>query len=834
MMMSRSIAVVMIICSMIVAFIISRGDVGTASHEAILNAFQTIDNDHAALQRDVLQARNGLLRNYDPIMTSVTGLLQSLGQLKTMLASGGEDETPLQGGLDPLAASILSDERLVEQFKTRNAVFQNSVSVFVRLLAELHRSPNAEVQRMIGSSSDLGNIMMRFAMDPTSQSRQQLSRELDGLHMANPARYRNLDTLVRHGRMIVDTLPDVDSTLFALLSSRTGERVHSVRNLYLVVYSERATRAAWGRLFLGSVSVLLSGYVTFLVFRLRAQTDRLKRRLNFEALTADIKREVALDDRDAGLIETALKQYAAFLRVEWFMLAIFRDAQGHSSEVYASDDRRHEELPAIKALIHELMETSQRENEPFFYRNLRRSDVIPFVHDAMSAGIGLCLKFEDGSAAVLLASFDELRPRPASDDLYLYRMCVETLTTAVRQKHADIERKALEHRLQHAQRLEAVGTLAGGIAHEFNNILGAMLGYAEMASRHMARRSASRNYVDQIVAAGARAKHIVDQILTLGRKRERVGLPFDVVETITDLMPLLRVSHSRDLDLSAVMPPSPLTIVGHPVGLQQVLINLCKNAVEASSGHATVKLTAEHVAVLRVTRLSHGVLRPGQYVAITVEDRGAGIHPNAVDRIFEPFYTTRAHEGGTGLGLAAVHGNLVDLKGVADIVSAPGNGTRFTLYFPQSQQRPLPLEEFFSERAVPIGNGELIVAIEEEAQLLAMLEDKLAALGYEPAGFSSVEAFLDAVRNEGLKPDLVVADAVSTSGHADWVSEAQAQGVFPVVYMLDPMASLDQSRAEYGQLLSKPLNSRLLADAIASRLKPHHGTARRRRDDRDA
>lgn len=813
--MSRSIAVVMIICSMIVAFIISRGNVGTASHEVILNAFQNIDNDHSALQRDVLQARNGLLRNYDPVMTSVSGLLTSLDQLRLMLGDEALDGEALPRTIEPLAQSILNDVALVEQFKTRNAVFQNSVAVFVKLLAELHRSPNAEVQRMIATSSDMGNMMMRFTMDPIPQNRQQLYGVLEGLHLANPARYRNIDTLVRHGRMILDTLPDVDSTMYAILSSGTGDQAHSARGLYLAVYSERTARAAWGRLVLGFASVLLSGYVTFLVFRLRAQTDRLRRRLDFEALTTDIKREVALDEHDAGLIEAALKRYADFFRAEWLLLAVLRDPEGVSSEVYASDERRREDLPAVRSLIHELWETARRESETFLHRNLRRSDVIPFVHDAMSAGLGICIRSDDGSATVLLASFDELRPRPAADDLDLYRMCVETIVAAIRQKHADIERKALESRLQHAQKLEAVGTLAGGIAHEFNNILGAMLGYAEMASRHMARKSASRGYVQQIVAAGARAKHIVDQILTLGRKRERIGLPFDVVETIADLLPLITVAHPGDLTLTAVTPPFPLAITGHPVALQQVLINLCKNAVEASPGKANVRLIAERAVITKVTRLSHGVLKPGRYVAVTVEDEGIGMHPNVVERIFEPFYTTRAHEGGTGLGLAAVHGNLLDLKGLADIASEPGRGTRFRLYFPETAQPPLPLGEFFSERAVPIGNGELIAVIEADLQFLAMLEDKLAAFGYEPAGFATVDAFMEAVCDQGLKPDLLIADLASAGSRPAIRAELQGAGPFPILYMADAA-----DRVEPGQndLLFKPLNSMLLADRIASRL----------------
>lgn len=156
--------------------------------------------------------------------------------------------------------------------------------------------------------------------------------------------------------------------------------------------------------------------------------------------------------------------------------------------------------------------------------------------------------------------------------------------------------------MENAQRLEAVGTLADGIAHEFNNVLGAILGYGEMAVQLLRKPTPTRHYVEEILKSGARAKHIVDQILTFSRKRERIVKPFDVA----DILPLLQVTLGNHVAIESSLSGGPAVVEGNPVEVHQLVMNLCKNASQASARGQTVKIDVHTVHVQRRKVLSHG------------------------------------------------------------------------------------------------------------------------------------------------------------------------------------------------------------------------------------
>ena len=160
--------------------------------------------------------------------------------------------------------------------------------------------------------------------------------------------------------------------------------------------------------------------------------------------------------------------------------------------------------------------------------------------------------------------------------------------------------------MEHAQRLEAVGTLADGIAHEFNNVLGAILGYGEMAVQLLRKPTPTRHYVEEILKSGARAKHIVDQILTFSRKRERIVKPFDVGDAVADILPLLQVTLGNHVAIESSLSGGPAVVEGNPVEVHQLVMNLCKNASQASACGQTVKIEAHTVHVQRRKVLSHG------------------------------------------------------------------------------------------------------------------------------------------------------------------------------------------------------------------------------------
>ncbi len=233
--------------------------------------------------------------------------------------------------------------------------------------------------------------------------------------------------------------------------------------------------------------------------------------------------------------------------------------------------------------------------------------------------------------------------------------------------------------------------LAGSIAHEFNNLLMPIMGYAEMAADALNPGSSSRTYVERIQSAGERAKRMIEQILT-SSKQENPYSSFDAAAATAEILPDLKMCIPASTDLRASLPDDPVLVHGSATALQQAVVNLCKNAGEALAGGGTITVgvTVVEQSVPRVT--SHGRLACGRYVRVSVADTGPGIPAIDLRQIFDPFFTTKSQEGGTGLGLAMVLRVVKRLNGGINVRSAPGLGTRFDLFFPclSEVRSPLP------------------------------------------------------------------------------------------------------------------------------------------------
>jgi hypothetical protein len=248
-------------------------------------------------------------------------------------------------------------------------------------------------------------------------------------------------------------------------------------------------------------------------------------------------------------------------------------------------------------------------------------------------------------------------------------------------------------------------------------------------------------------------------------------------------------------------------------------MNLCKNAAQASAETRSVEIVVRAVEARTKTALSHGELVPGHYALLSVSDSGSGIAENVLPHIFEPFFTTKSTLGGTGLGLAAVHGNLTGMNGKIHVESQLNIGTRFDLYFPISVEPPIPLKQFFDERSVPLGNGQTVVILEQELTLRIMYEEKIAALGYEPIGFASLEALLKWLDAEANIADLIIIDVVSAaaSGHLKIDGSIQAAPILLIAdYVSD--ASIDEHSLRTLGALRKPVSSVSLASAMFNKV----------------
>ncbi|APV49044.1 hypothetical protein BWI17_04710 [Betaproteobacteria bacterium GR16-43] len=377
------------------------------------------------------------------------------------------------------------------------------------------------------------------------------------------------------------------------------------------------------------------------------------------------------------------------------------------------------------------------------------------------------------------------------------------------------DRQRLESQLKQAEKMEAVGHLAGGIAHDFNNILGAILGYGELAQLK-AKDEDMKRYIDTIMNAGNRAKSLVTQILSYSRMDtgERIAV---IVPTIAqEACDLIRGS-TVDVEVHFEAAVADATVMGDPTRIHQLCMNLCTNAIHAMTegGTLDVRVGVENVGETRMTRI--GELTPGEYVTLSVKDSGHGIAPEVIDRIFEPFFTTKRAGRGTGLGLALVHSVVKEHKGSLDVESEQGKGTTFKVWIPRHDEAAVAAPP--PEPKLP-GRGQVILAVDDEVQVLAALEEMLANLGYEPAGFSSSQEALEAFQADPKRFDAVVSDEVmpEMAGTTLAVELRRLKPAIPIVIATGYGGAGFETRAlsaGINRVLKKPYRMTEIAEALA-------------------
>ncbi|WP_167527952.1 ATP-binding protein [Desulfosarcina alkanivorans] len=323
-------------------------------------------------------------------------------------------------------------------------------------------------------------------------------------------------------------------------------------------------------------------------------------------------------------------------------------------------------------------------------------------------------------------------------------------------KESDAERERLELKLQRAQKMEAIGTLAGGIAHDFNNILGAILGYAQLTQMHTAGDSRVQGYVGNIFKASERAKGLVEQILTFTRQGKSQKVPCDIAIVLKEVVKLLRASIPSTIDIIQKIPSSLGTVMADQTQIHQVLMNLCTNAahaMEARGGKLTVTLEVHNVDALEVT--AEEDLAPGLYLQLSVGDTGTGMDKEVSDRIFEPYYTTKAVGEGTGMGLATVHGIVNDHGGRIFVESVKGEGSVFRVLFPVLDN---PAEAETRQSVAYAKGSERILFVDDEDLLVEVGVEMLGDLGYDAVGTTRAAQALETFKARPDEFDLVITD----------------------------------------------------------------------------
>jgi len=295
-------------------------------------------------------------------------------------------------------------------------------------------------------------------------------------------------------------------------------------------------------------------------------------------------------------------------------------------------------------------------------------------------------------------------------------------------KKREAEKEELEEKLRHSQKMEAIGTLAGGVAHDFNNILMAINGYGTLIQIELEEGSKLWSYADQIVKAGDRAANLTHRLLAFTRKQIIAPRPIIIDEIITNIEKMLVRLITEDVELRLNLDATDAVVVVDPGQLDQVLINLVANARDAMPQGGTINITTGIVTLEDDFVKRHDQENAGEYVLVTVSDNGAGMTENIMGRIFDPFFTTKEVGKGTGLGLSMVYGIVKQHNGIIEVDSEVGKGSSFRIYLPlfkpavQEQQTKTPV--FFP------GNRETILVAEDDAAVMGLLKGLLENSGY--------------------------------------------------------------------------------------------------------
>jgi PAS domain S-box-containing protein len=378
------------------------------------------------------------------------------------------------------------------------------------------------------------------------------------------------------------------------------------------------------------------------------------------------------------------------------------------------------------------------------------------------------------------------------------------------------EERQLEKQLRQAQKMESIGTLAGGIAHDFNNILSSILGYTELTLAVMPEEESQLNhYVNAILKAGERARDLVSQILTFSRQGEQIQAPVQVHLIVKEALKLLRSSLPSTIEIRQKVIDAGSTMAD-PTQIHQVIMNLCTNAYHAMEEEGgLLKVQLERTELEDPALLNTFSLAAGTYLKLTVGDTGKGMPQDVIDRIFDPYFTTKEKGKGTGLGLAVVHGIVRSHQGAIQVASVPGEGSTFEIYLPASGIHDIP--EMPLASPLPTGS-ECILLVDDEAEIVAIEQQMLERLGYTVKAYSdSVEA-LKHFQEDAQAYDLVITDLtmpgltgdrltvemlktrpdlpiILCTGFSEMMNEQKAKSIGITKYLMKPVSMVDFAMA---------------------------------------
>lgn len=422
-----------------------------------------------------------------------------------------------------------------------------------------------------------------------------------------------------------------------------------------------------------------------------------------------------------------------------------------------------------------------------------------------------------------------VRAVPMTDETGKVDEWIGTHIDITDQKRALDELKKAESQLRHSQRMEAVGRLAGGVAHDFNNLLMVISGYADLVANKLGKAHSLYRFLEEIQQASRSASGVTRQLLAFSRKQDQQLKSLNLTEVVTQLHKLLRRVIGEDIKLVTSLADDTAPVLADPAQIEQVVLNLVVNARDAMPGGGTLTLQTENVVRTTEEQTLHFTVPPGKYVALTVTDTGCGMDEATLERIYEPFFTTKDAHKGTGLGLSTVYGIVQQSNGYILVESQPGKGTRFTVLLPQTPG--MELHPATEEPVVPTDSSNTtILVVEDEDSVRVMVREVLTLWGYRVLEATSGESAIKLMTHHHDQISLVLTDVVmSGMSGVNLVQHIRDHHPsFKVLFMSGYIADASDAVGIASQLdnfISKPFTPLVLVKAIQMVLNQSDNTS---------
>jgi signal transduction histidine kinase len=752
-----------------------------AAYSMALRTFDDFALGETSLDRDVLRARAGLLTDYDPLVRASKQIAAAVSQLRIQVASERLDPRPVER----LAAAIQVEENLTERFKSDNALLRNSLS-YVGLLSASPEFNDQDVRLR-----RLARAILLLTLDSSARSQEAVEEGLLELAVQPPAQadQETAQALTSHTRLLKILRPSVDDTIKGLLAVQTGQPLAETRAQFARFHTASEASAQRFRLLLYVTSVLLGLALIDLGRRLRVRAIALRKRAAFERLIAEQSARLinCPPAETKARLEQALAEFGRTIEADRVYIVLGE----YPIRIYTwSEDDAPYPPGWPEAALSLPSEFKEFGLDTIIAPDVARLPAGRAQETLKTFGVRAwaCVVLQRPSWERGILGFDRLQPaRGTYFPLGAVRLAGDALADALEREIGEREKAKLTARLERALRLQIVGQLASGVAHNFNNIVSAIVGYSEMASAEVEQGGKAARHIAEIEKAAERGRDLVDSILTFGRRSNARSSLLSITELLSETASLLRASLPSSIELVVADAPGGLAVFGELAQLQQVIINLCRNAAQAMGGSGRIDVSVDTQRLTTGRVFTSGELELGSYARIAVSDAGLGFGEDVAKRLFEPFFTTRP--AGTGLGLATVRKIVRDHDGAVDVASTPGKGSRFEVWLPAAKTEAQTTARTNPVAPPRLGQGETVLIVHDDRDSLLGDEEILAALGYEPIGFDRPADAIAAVRAEPTRFDGVLISIASVRGALDLARTLH--GISPAQPILLARSSLD-------------------------------------------